>query len=175
MKRTFSGGLAVAVLVLAHGPASGADDAGPVTEIEVTGQRTLLQLRQEASIAEDAVYGLWNDLNDEKLFDIQCVSEAPTGSVIKRKQCAPRFVAEATEEIRRDFFRQAFASSGGGTVATGDPFADIQKHLRRYQQKMKDTILQSPALQEAVLKHQRLLDELEHRSEADSADKQERD
>lgn len=139
---------------------------GPIEEVEVIGQRPLVYLREEISAAENSLYLVWNDVNDDDRFDVHCVWRAPLGTLIKEKQCVPRFVVDATGENARDFFSQSSANSNGGTIATGDARTTIQNTMVLYQQKMQEMILQNPELREAVLKHAALLEELEQRKVA---------
>lgn len=65
-----------------------------VDEIVVPG-RTPENLRVEIERLEVAVYERWNALNSNDEFDIQCVEQAPTGSNIPLRTCAPNFVIRA--------------------------------------------------------------------------------
>ncbi len=74
-----------------------------IEEIIVQGQRNMGRLRLDMNLAEDHVFGLFNSLNSDDEFDIECRREAPTGSHIKRRVCEARFVRELTAEAARRY------------------------------------------------------------------------
>ena len=49
-------------------------------------------LRVEIERLEVAVYERFNALNSDDEFDIHCLKQAPTGSNIPLRTCAPNFV-----------------------------------------------------------------------------------
>jgi hypothetical protein len=65
-----------------------------VDEVIVPGQRPA-NLRAEIERLEVAVYDRFNALNSDDQFDIRCLEQAPTGSNIPLRTCAPNFVIEA--------------------------------------------------------------------------------
>jgi len=71
-------------------PLQGAD----VEEVIVPG-RTPENLRVEIERLEVAVYERFNALNNNDEFDIHCFEQAPTGSNIPLRTCAPNFVIRA--------------------------------------------------------------------------------
>jgi len=66
-------------------------------EITVFGE-SLLSLKSRVIKAEDIKYKLFNALNSTNDFDITCEMRAPTGSIIKRRYCNPRFMMKAESE-----------------------------------------------------------------------------
>jgi hypothetical protein len=63
-------------------------------EIIVPGRRPE-NLRVEIERLELSVYDRFNALNSDDDFDIRCLVQAPTGSNIPLRKCAPNFVIEA--------------------------------------------------------------------------------
>jgi len=60
----------------------------------VSGRRPA-NLRVEIERLEEAVYERFNALNSDDEFDIHCLKQAPTGSNIPLRTCAPNFVIRA--------------------------------------------------------------------------------
>ena len=88
--------LFVAVLVLPMA-AVGQDDE--VSEnIVVASQKSSSDLRRDLWRSEKKFYSMYNKFNDDSLYDVRCVREAPTGSVIKSQVCRPRFLERAIRE-----------------------------------------------------------------------------
>ena len=63
-------------------------------EVIVPGRRPA-NLRVEIERLEANVYDRFNALNSDDDFDIHCFEQAPTGSNIPLRKCAPNFVIEA--------------------------------------------------------------------------------
>ena len=74
-----------------------------IDEVTVLGVRELADLRIEVFRAEDVVYDLFNELNDDDGYDIICKKETRIGSQIPKRVCQARLfrdaVAEATEDV----------------------------------------------------------------------------
>lgn len=81
---------------LAQEVASSRQDAD-VEEVIVPGRRPA-NLRVEIERLESAVYDRFNALNSDDDFDIHCFEQAPTGSNIPLRTCAPNFVIEAESD-----------------------------------------------------------------------------
>jgi hypothetical protein len=79
--------------VLAQEGASSPPGAA-VEEVIVPG-RTFENLRVEIERLEVAVYERFNALNSNDELDIHCLEQAPTGSNIPVRTCAPNFVIRA--------------------------------------------------------------------------------
>ena len=77
-------------------------DAEIVDEVTVLGVRELADLRVEVVRAEDAVYSLFNDLNDDDRYDIICKRETRIGSQIPRRICQARMFRDAVAEAAED-------------------------------------------------------------------------
>ncbi len=83
-----------------------------IDEITVLGVRDLGALRAEITRAEDEVYDVYNDLNDNDDYDIICKLRAPIGSQIKQREY------EKT--------RQRESRAGGRVKKTLRPAAEIR-------------------------------------------------
>jgi len=66
-----------------------------IDNIVVVGQKSLAELRREVVKAEEGFYSVFNELNDEKDYDVRCFYESPTGSHLKNHVCRARFVTKA--------------------------------------------------------------------------------
>jgi hypothetical protein len=108
--------LALALFSLAtaaplHAQAASPDFASTVAsttaemdEVIVSGKLdSLSQLRKALDRAEDRIYQRYNEINQGTQYDIECFTEAPTGSRQKVKKCQPRYVSDAMHEDAFDF------------------------------------------------------------------------
>ena len=66
----------------------------PIEEILVTGERTVISLRNEIRREERNLYRIFNDLNSHDRFDIKCKGESRLGSAIITVNCYPRFFTD---------------------------------------------------------------------------------
>ena len=110
----------------------------PIDNIVVSGQKSEAALRQELWKAEDDFYSLYNSLNDDGLYDVRCVDEAPIGSRIKVQVCRPVFVAKAM--------------SDGDVINVTNLHENpiIADEMATYREKMNTLIAANPDLKAAV-------------------------
>lgn len=110
-------------------------------EITVMGARSLGSLRTELVRAEDAVYDLYNVLNEDDAYDIICKKEARIGSQIPRRVCQARLyrdaVADAAEEMQTD-----------GVLAR--PAVNEASHNQILREKMRDLAIENRELMAAL-------------------------
>ena len=66
----------------------------PIEEIQVTGERTLLTMRNEIIREEENLYRIFNELNSHDRFDIKCKVERRTWSYILARNCYPKFFTD---------------------------------------------------------------------------------
>ena len=119
------------------------DDEEAIDEITVIGERELLALRVEIVRAEDEIYRIFNELNEDDDYDMICKTERPVGTHISRRVCRARLFREAmAEDARRAM---------NGEVMTG-PMINTQKHNKILQEKLRSMVLEYPELAEAVQK-----------------------
>jgi hypothetical protein len=70
----------------------------PIEQITITGQRTLANVRRLIERAEDSQFDLFNDLVEDKEFQILCQKITQTGTFITERDCEPRFMKTARRE-----------------------------------------------------------------------------
>ena len=90
-------------------------------------------------------------MNKDRLLDIECHHEAPTGSNLKHRSCFPKAVHVATRTEAMQLFR-----TGGGNIRiqpTANIAATLQPEMRKRTLKMLD---QDAELRQALLEHARL-------------------
>lgn len=131
-----------------------------VDEIEVVGRR-LDELRLEMETARIEIYVIFNRLNVDAQFDMQCYRRKTTGSLIKERICVPRFVEDALEKSANSAFRERRGSSisplSNGRVRTGN---------REMRDRMVELANAHPELQSAILDLQGLVDEYAEATDA---------
>jgi hypothetical protein len=124
----------------------------PLAEVEVNAQREKLSvLRAAIRELEDRFYDEYNRANRIDRFDVDCADVAGTGTRLKRRDCRPVFVSDATSlELRQ---------MGDTSYGTGQAPASIviATTWPRFQRHMRDVIARSPRLQE-LLQHRALLE-----------------
>ena len=87
----------------------------PIEEIQVTGERTLLTMRNEIIREEENLYRIFNELNSHDRFDIKCKVERRTWSYILARNCYPKFFTDlrrAENSFGLSELRQAFSDDG---------------------------------------------------------------
>lgn len=114
-----------------------------IDEITVMGARELGALRTELVRAENEVYALYNELNDDDDYDIICKMEAPIGSQIKRRVCHARLYRETMAELVDD--------EELPTIILGK-IVDQEKHSRILIEKMRAIAKENPQLLDALRK-----------------------
>lgn len=129
-------------------------------EIVVTGQKLLRVLNKQIEEAEDAMYGLFNELNDDDRYDIHCRWEAPLGTRMRQRVCRPEFLDNADRAVAKDFLAEA-----QGFTSTNAPPVQVEMaiHYPVLEEKLKEVLVESPEFADAVLKHHELREELEQR------------
>ena len=86
-------------------------------EIVVKAPMSLSKLRREIGKAEDAMFDLYNELNDDDQFDINCRYVKRWQSVIRERVCSPNFLVTAQEEEVNNFIStlpEAVGTQKGG-------------------------------------------------------------
>ncbi len=64
----------------------------PIEEITVVGQQSLMRLRRLIIDKQDEIFAFFNDNNSSNQYDIICNRQTPTGTLIPRRVCEPRFL-----------------------------------------------------------------------------------
>ena len=79
-----------------------------VEQIEVTGEKSAIELRAEVQQLEQNMYSLYNKLNTNDDFDVACGNVTPTGSKLPQWECSAAFMRDATsqQEINAELERR---------------------------------------------------------------------
>lgn len=147
------------LLVFLIGPHAGAEEEpnksneeSVIDEITVIGTPELITLRVEIARAEDEIFRIFNDLNEDDDYDMICENERPVGTRIARRVCRARLFREKmAEDARRAM---------DGDVMTG-AMIDTEKHNKILQEKLRSMALQSPEFAEALQKRYALRQKFE--------------
>ena len=130
-------------------------------EITVTGQKLFIVLKQQIEEAEDLMYGLFNEMNEDDRYDIHCTWEAPLGTRIPQRVCRPEFVANADEAVAKNFLAERM----GFTTTNPPPVqAEMGFHYPVLEEKLREALVESPEFAEAVLRHHELRQEFAERT-----------
>ena len=122
-------------------PAAGAD------EVVVEGRKPE-SVYAEIERLEVSVYDRFNALNSNDDFDIHCFKQAPTGSNIPLRRCAPNFVVEAEAQAAQNTMvgargRADARNHGDTTIIEQKSKAlteEIQRLAREDAQLMRDLV-----------------------------------
>ncbi|WP_428102182.1 hypothetical protein [Candidatus Rariloculus sp.] len=138
---------------------AGAEGAADVTEeVVVIGTRTRAALRAQVRDAEDRVFALFNELNDDDDYDIHCRIWERTGTLIGRRVCWANFVGKATTNEATATLNFLKGEMGSVAERTTSVFRYKSRILR---DKLRATIGENPELLEAVARHNALRRELD--------------
>lgn len=119
------------------------DEEAAIDEITVIGARELRTLRIEIARAEDEIFTIFNELNEDDDYDMVCKTERPVGTHIARRVCRARLFREKmAEDAKRAM---------DGDVMTG-AMIDTEKHNKILQEKLRSMALESPEFAEALQK-----------------------
>ena len=116
-----------------------ASDDEAIENIVVASQKSRAELRRDLWQSEDNFYSLYNKLNDDKLYDVHCSYQSPTGSRIKNQVCRPRFLSKA---IKRGIITR-------GTNLDTNPV--IANKMAKFREKLDTLIAANPELQAAAV------------------------
>jgi hypothetical protein len=120
-----------------------------IEEITVYGERSLGELRREVYKAEENFFDLFNSLNQDFEFDVNCYYEVPSFTHIRHHVCRANFVVEATSvqyvEIR----------TRGPRYPTVPPELVIAKKKKLLRQKMEALVAEHPELLQALTEYTR--------------------
>ena len=144
----------LALAVLAPLAASGqAQESNPaevddtIDEITVLGARSLAMMRAEVIEAEDVVYDLFNELNNDDGYDIICKKETRIGSQIPQRICLARMYREQVAEETLD--------EEGGPIVIGN-MTRSSRHQQILLEKMRALAGRHPELLDALKERYRL-------------------
>ena len=145
MTRQRLAALIVSIAVLPFAPAY-ADDAKSGDDMLVA-KKSLSELRAELYKSEEAFYELFNTLNDDDDYDVDCFYERTTGTRIKNHVCRAKFVSDA-------FTAHASRNRGNVTsVANQSANPEFAKKSAIFEEKLGEAVASSPELQAALQKY----------------------
>ena len=141
--------LALFVTLLVLPTAAVGQDDEVIENIIVAGQKSQGDLRRDLWRSEKDFYSIYNKLNDNSLYDVHCIKEAPTGSVIKSQICRPKFLERALKD-------------GKVNQRTGlDANSNIAGEIATFRKNLEVLVAANPDLQTAAttlnLAHARLV------------------
>jgi hypothetical protein len=118
-----------------------------IEEIVVYGEKSVRELRRDVYKAEENFFDLFNSLNQDFEYDVNCRYEIPTGTHIRRHVCKANFVVEATSvqyvELR----------TSGPRYPTLPPELVIARKKKRLRQKMETLVAEHPELLQALTEY----------------------
>lgn len=95
---------------------------GPIEEVVVTGQRTIVSLINEAQRETENFYARLNDVLDNEDFRIRCQIEYPAGSRIATRVCRMRFQEELLSRAALSDIQNLTTNADGEIDYTGAGF-----------------------------------------------------
>ena len=146
------GNAAVAQTVEADAPAAESEGPAPVPEeaveeITVYGQKSVPAIKAQIMRADRKMYGLWNELNTDREFDVHCRLEGVYASRRKERICLPAFEHGILEEAWDDL---------SSYTGAGRPEAEIREKREIMRKKMIEFAEQNPALRAAIIERAQL-------------------
>jgi len=121
------------------------DDA--IDEIIVVAPKSVPAIRAQIIRVERRMYGLYNEMNTDREFDIYCRRENVYASRRKERVCLPQFERGVLEEAWDDL---------STWTGAGRPQAELQQKREILRRKMIDFAEQNPALRDAIYERARL-------------------
>lgn len=88
----------VAMAQSASDPANEAVPSEVQEEITVYGRKSIIQLRVEFQMAQKAMFDIFNALNSDDKFDVECGYEVSLGSYRRHYVCTPRFLTHGLQD-----------------------------------------------------------------------------
>jgi hypothetical protein len=154
--------LCLSILMIQLGKAHAAEpvgrDAAPpdvskaeLGEIEVIGKK---QLRREVEEAQDRFYALYDRLNKKKEFNIHCVDEKRTGTLVPSRVCRVAFLQLASSDQSREFLLGLTRGESRRYLDT--PEIEWQARREEYIENARALLLASPELRTLAVKWQEL-------------------
>lgn len=122
------------------GPTTEAEDT--IDEITVMGARPLALMRAEVVVAEQAVYDLYNELNDDDDYDIICKKQTQIGSQIPKRVCQARMYRDAVSDATQDDDDDGLMTIGNRTRSS--------RHQKILIEKMRALSIEHPELLDAL-------------------------
>ena len=109
--------------------------------------RTPAALRLQIELAEDAVFGRFNEINSTDDFDIRCRQEVYTGSRIPQRVCLPNLWRDAQREAGEEAVR---AMQGSNAFDAALFLAEAKYKYRLMEEEFRELIQSDEDLLESV-------------------------
>ncbi len=138
------------------------EPATDMEEVIVYGERNLNLIRREYVAAEDLVFDMFNELNEQDEYDMVCYKEARIGSQIRFRVCKPGFMRAAESAAAEDYLMDI---QSDGMAQANVFWADWQRKSLHQREIMARLANENPQFLELLKK--RL--ELRHEYEASQA------
>ena len=145
--------------------AAQANSSAPADEVIITENMDLHQLQAKTLEAERKVYKIFNALNDDDTYDVKCVSEKPTGSLMAVTTCRPNYVGKLMRLYHVDDLTASFRE-GGDALDRKDtvvPSQELRAYNEKYQELMSKLAADHEDLAAAIKVHAELARQLARR------------
>ena len=137
--------IAVLLVSLAVLPfASAAADETKSKDDMIVAKKSLSELRSELYKSEEAFYDLFNEINEDDDYDVDCFYERATGTRIKNHVCRAKFVSDA-------FSSHAARNRGNvSSVANQSANPEFARKSAIFEEKLGTAVASSTELQAAL-------------------------
>lgn len=138
-------------------------DEGQQQKDVVVAKKSLSQLRADYFKKEETFYKLFNQVNEDRDYDVRCYFERRTGTRIKNHVCRAKFVSDA--------FSAHAARSGGNRMnnaATQDSDPEFVRKSEIFEEKLTTAVASSPELQLALVELNEARQQFAAKQEAES-------
>ena len=132
---------------VAAAPAAEPGTDEPIDEITVIGEKTITAIKAQIVSADRRMYGLFNEMNMDREYDIHCRLERIYNSNRKERICQPAFEQGILEESWYDLSTYTDA---------GRPEAELRHKREILRQKMTEYAEKNPALKKAIFERAQL-------------------
>lgn len=133
-------------------------------EIIITGQRSILKLRQQLSEAEDVMYEVFNEINTDDFYDIHCSIEYRYHSNIREKRCVPQYARDAMELEAKSLLVPGPTPTPVNAV--------LSNYNPKMEEKLKQAVMESPEFYRAMARHYELSQLLDSRRDVQFNDEE---
>ena len=127
-----------------------------VDEITVIAPRSLRVLERQIERADEAMYGLFNKLNKDPLYNVHCRLEKGFASNIRRRVCKPEFEREIMSEVLEDEIRMGNLGEQNYSSSYSLPASELRDHREELKRRMIRLAEENPELAQAIYKRAEL-------------------
>ena len=120
-----------------------------VEEITVYGHKSVIRLRHEFYRAEENFFAVFNELNSDDSFDVDCDYVSVLGDRRRHHLCMPKFAKKAEADATAEFLMSGVDSS----LSEYSPnWARVRKMDEFLWKEVRALLAEHPELQEAITK-----------------------